>query len=241
MIQNAALDVAIALALMYLMLSLLCTIINEYVASKLGLRAASLAAGLQEILDDPSVRKNFYVHGLIAGSKNAVANSDNMLGSLVKKFGNLRAAVVDAKKTTTLAKAAEAAETAGPVARAGADAGAPATQVRSADTPAPAPPPGNHPSYISSTNFTMALLGSLDTSKQIPGIEDIRAAVLKMDDNSLKSALLSALSTAGDDMDALRKSVAGWFDDSMERRIQTASQGHIHRCRRHRRCLVECR
>jgi hypothetical protein len=73
MIQNAALDVAIALILMYLMLSLLCTIINEYIASKLGLRAATLASGLQEILDDPWVREKFYGHGLIAGPIKAVA------------------------------------------------------------------------------------------------------------------------------------------------------------------------
>ena len=43
MIQNAAIDVAIALALMYLLLSLTCTVVNEFIASKMNLRAKSLA------------------------------------------------------------------------------------------------------------------------------------------------------------------------------------------------------
>ncbi len=113
MIQNAALDVAIALALMYLMLSLLCTIINEFIASKLlGLRAASLASGLQQILDDPLVRQKFYGHGLIAGSTNAVAKSDNLLRPLVWNLGNLPAAVGSAATP-----GAAAAPAAGPIAR----------------------------------------------------------------------------------------------------------------------------
>ena len=38
MFQNAAIDVAIGLILMHLMLSLLCTVVNEFIATKLELR-----------------------------------------------------------------------------------------------------------------------------------------------------------------------------------------------------------
>jgi hypothetical protein len=75
MFQNAALDIAIGLALMYLMLSLTCTVINEYIATKLNLRARSLATGLQELLDDPAVRTAFYNHGLVAGTGNALTKA----------------------------------------------------------------------------------------------------------------------------------------------------------------------
>jgi hypothetical protein len=72
MFQNAALDVAIGLVLMYLVLSLVCTVVNEFIASQLRLRSRSLAAGLREIIDDPVVRNAFYSHGLIAGTKGAI-------------------------------------------------------------------------------------------------------------------------------------------------------------------------
>jgi hypothetical protein len=45
MFQNASIDIAIGLVLMYLVLSLMCTVINEFVATKLKLRSKSLAAG----------------------------------------------------------------------------------------------------------------------------------------------------------------------------------------------------
>jgi hypothetical protein len=203
MIQNAALDVAIGLALMYLMLSLLCTIINEYIASKLGLRAASLAAGLQEILDDPRIRQKFYGHGLIAGPINAVATSDNLLVPLIKKLGNLQGAVRAAVATRV------------PVA----PAAVPAAGLE-------APPPKDHPSYISSTNFALALLGSLNTDQPVPGFADVQTAVAAMNPSHLRSALLSALADAQGDLDKLRKNVATWFDDSMER-LSGAYKRHL--------------
>src|SRR5215813_11141402 len=102
MFQNAALDVSIGLILMYLMLSLLCTTVNEYIASKLKLRAASLASGLQEILDDKDVLARFYNHGLIAGSNSAVAKTDNLLWHLAKGLGDLQAAVLATPNGATL-------------------------------------------------------------------------------------------------------------------------------------------
>src|SRR4051812_31343442 len=73
MFQNTALDVAIGLILMYLMLSLLCTTINEYIATKLKLRAKTLADALHTMLDDPKLRNTFYQHGLIVSNAHATA------------------------------------------------------------------------------------------------------------------------------------------------------------------------
>jgi hypothetical protein len=73
MFQNAAIDVAIALILMYLMLSLLCTVINEFIATKLKLRAKSLASALEQLLDNQTLRDTFYRHGLIVTNKRATA------------------------------------------------------------------------------------------------------------------------------------------------------------------------
>jgi hypothetical protein len=70
--SNAVIDIAIGLMLMYLVLSMLATVINEFIATQLKLRATTLKDGLQHILDDATLRTAFYNHGLIATGNDAV-------------------------------------------------------------------------------------------------------------------------------------------------------------------------
>jgi len=56
---NAMLDVAIGMAMLYLLLSLFCTTINELIASIFKLRARNLQRGLQDLIDDESLRVAF--------------------------------------------------------------------------------------------------------------------------------------------------------------------------------------
>lgn len=213
MIQNAALDVAIGLILMYLMLSLLCTTVNEYIASKLNLRAASLASALQEILDDKDVLERFYNHSLIAGTNNAVAKTDNLLKHLTMKLGNLQAAVSATPKGAAVAERVSVAAN-----KAKAAAGGAVTAVA---------PPEDHPSYISSTNFATAVLGVLDPTKPIPALKDVQDAVDALPAGSkLKAALQGALTSTTANIDQVRKSLADWFDDSMER-LSGAYKRHL--------------
>jgi hypothetical protein len=74
---NAALDIAIALMLMYLVLSLIGTVINECIATKLRLRAATLESALHELIDHKVLRDDFYNHGLVDGTKDAL-NGDHV-------------------------------------------------------------------------------------------------------------------------------------------------------------------
>ena len=62
---NAAMDVVIGLGLMFLCLSLICTTINELLASLLGWRARSLAVQIAQLVDDPALRSAFYANGLV--------------------------------------------------------------------------------------------------------------------------------------------------------------------------------
>src|SRR5437867_3946405 len=98
MFQNAALDVAIGLILMYLMLGLLCTVINEFIATKLRLRAKSLASALERLLDNPKLRAEFYKHGLIAGARTAVTTGSQ---STLAAIGSLRTVVSAASTSPT--------------------------------------------------------------------------------------------------------------------------------------------
>src|SRR5665213_2369132 len=65
MISTPAISVAIGLILMYLLLSLACTVINEAIATVLNWRASTLAKGIEHLLDDPTLRHEFKDHGLI--------------------------------------------------------------------------------------------------------------------------------------------------------------------------------
>ena len=152
---NAFIDVAIGLVLMYLGLSMFCTVINEHLATLIRLRATTLATGIKQLLDDPMLRTEFYNHGLIGGTK---------WGSTT---GN----------TSTQA----------------------------------------HPSYISGQVFAMALLGSLDPTKPVPGFADMESAIRHLPDSNIRDVLLAHVGSVGQDVTRLRDGVATWFDQTMDR------------------------
>jgi hypothetical protein len=189
MLQNPVVDVAIGLVLMYLMFALLCTVVNEFIATKLKLRATSLASGLEKLLDNQTLREAFYQHGLILGAKSAGTTGSQ---STLDAAGKGTAAVLSVVKTAFSA-------------------------------PASAPPladPGprkDHPSYLSSKSVALALIGSLDTRKDIPAFADVERAVTALPDSRIRDALLASLMEAKGDLSALRTSIATWFDDSMDR------------------------
>jgi hypothetical protein len=203
MFQNAFIDIAIGLVLMYLMLSLVCTVVNEFIATQLKLRAASLEAGLKQLLDDPVVRDAFYDHGLIDGVSNAVTRGQETLSSSFNSLSSKVAAPIDSVLATMAAPA-------------GLQGPPPAMGTAAVIAP-PAARTTEHPAYISSDRFAKALIGSLDTSTPIPGLADIRGTIEKLPPSNMKDALLSSLTVAGTDLDRFRKDVATWFDDSMER------------------------
>lgn len=62
---DAALDIAVGLMLLYLLLSLVCTVINEYISQIMGWRANTLASGIARLVDLPQLRQAFYDHGLV--------------------------------------------------------------------------------------------------------------------------------------------------------------------------------
>jgi hypothetical protein len=63
----AALDVALGLIFVYLVLSLVCTAVNETVSSMLAWRADTLREGIANLLDSEEKRKELYEHPLVAG------------------------------------------------------------------------------------------------------------------------------------------------------------------------------
>ncbi len=67
MLGSTALEVAIGMAFVYLLLSMICSALNEMVAGWFKLRAKKLAVGLRHLLDDPERLAKLYGHPLIKG------------------------------------------------------------------------------------------------------------------------------------------------------------------------------
>ncbi len=79
---------------------------------------------------------------------------------------------------------------------------------------------GGRPSYISSKNFTRALLDIISTTEpeQVEkGMETIKKNLDQLPDNNLKKSLMILVREAGDDVVKARKNIESWYDESMER------------------------
>jgi hypothetical protein len=74
------LDVAIGLAVMYLMFSLVGTTVNEMAATVMKLRSRQLGSAMQAIIHPP-LRDDFYNSGIIAGFADAVKNHPSYIAS----------------------------------------------------------------------------------------------------------------------------------------------------------------
>lgn len=64
---SGAVDLAVSLAFVYMLLSLMCTSSSELIASVLALRQKNLSLALGHLLGHTSLRKAFYAHPLIKG------------------------------------------------------------------------------------------------------------------------------------------------------------------------------
>jgi hypothetical protein len=229
MFDNIAIDIAIGLILMYLVLSLVCTVINEFIATQLDLRAKSLAAGLAALIDDEKVRNAFYDHGVISGTQVALQYSSRALARFTSLFGKWKKPV-----------AAPAPAAATRVPGGGPAVAAPSTSVQLVTTPAPALPdnapaaaeqPGIHPSYLSADTFVSAMIGCLTGTSvaqghTTPTFAQLKTAIEDLPPSKIKGALLANLMTAQNDLAKFQQGLATWFDDSMER-LSGAYKRHL--------------
>ena len=209
MSQNAAIDIAIGLVLMYLLLSLSCTVINEYIAARLNLRSKSLEVGLRQLLDDPALRDAFYEHGLVAGTKNALTKARDM-----PLAGSAQTAQPAAAPAPPPAVGAQAAQPSAVPAR-----------------PTAATQSGQHPAYVSTNTFVLGLVGGLCAKQlapgqSIPSFADVQTAIQNLPPSNIKDALVTSLTVAQGNFDQFRRHVATWFDDSMDR-LSGAYRRHL--------------
>jgi len=76
---SSVIDIAIGLVLVYFLLSMVCSALNELLAQLLASRAKYLKKGLSILLTDPEKLKKFYEHPLIASLGEPIAESTSRL------------------------------------------------------------------------------------------------------------------------------------------------------------------
>lgn len=90
--MNAVVDVAIGLILMYLLLGLVCTIVNEFIGTFLGWRAKNLAQSIERLIDDKTFRDAVKATGVIgAFEKASGARGPSYIPSRAFALGVVRA------------------------------------------------------------------------------------------------------------------------------------------------------
>jgi hypothetical protein len=205
MFDSEILDVVIGMVFIFLLLSLICSAVNEIIEAKLKNRAGDLERGIKELLNDPSgagLTEKIYQHPLISSlyrgkyvggesgkkGKKAKASDQPDLPSYIPAR-NFALALMD----IILPPQQGSADGAKQASRSGA-AGA---TTASATAPAGTTPAVPH--------SVQSLRNAIDTSPLLQANDTVR------------KGLLTLVDAAGDDAAKARQNIEAWFNSSMDR------------------------
>ncbi len=195
MFGSVVLDVAIGMAFVYLLMSLIASVIQELLATFMQLRAANLEKGLHSLFSGDSIGSemdlvnSIYDHGLVRGLYSDPKKDSGKLPSLFRKVMNWvrtmmrRVIGISADKPLTI--------TADPLLL---------------------------PSYIPSRTFALALIDILNANKKEgpEAMASIKAA-LATHNNKAAQALLTLAIDAKGDVVAFQRNLEQWYNDAMDR------------------------
>ncbi len=201
MFGSDVLEVAIGLIFVYLLLSVICSAVNETIEAWLKKRGADLERGIRELLHEPEgtgyVQKLYnhpLVYGLFKGDymprliKKGCYPSSSNLPSYIPS-GNFALALMDVVLPATSDTLSGAARATTPP--------PPASAAVSAATPTAAPASPGTPAAP---------------------LKPFRDAIAKIENNSdLRKALLTLVDAAGDDVSKARQNIEAWYNSTMDR------------------------
>ena len=195
MFGSVVLDVAIGMAFVYLLLSLIASVVQELLAAFMQLRAANLEKGLRSLFSGDSLGAEMdlvnciYDHGLVRGLYSDPKRDSGKLPSIFRRIMNwvrvtMRQLIgISADKPLTI----------------------------SAD-------PLLLPSYIPSRTFALALIDVLNANKK-EGWEAMVSIkeTLATHNNKAAQALLALAIDAKGDVVAFQRNLEQWYNDAMDR------------------------
>jgi hypothetical protein len=207
MFGSGIIDAVIGTIFIFVFVSLVATSAIEGIEGILKTRAKDLEKGIRNVLDDPSGRtftEALYKHPLISalfvGDYNPTALGKTTLEDIKKLEEKAAASPTDptAKKAVADARASAARKS------------------------MPLGSRRNLPSYIPGLSFAGALVDVVFANAgNAPGtpvtLATLKTSAAQIPDTKLKEAVLSAIESAGNDVEVLEKNLATWFDTAMDR------------------------
>ena len=189
MFNSGIIDVALGLIFIYLLLSLVCSAINEMIEARLKMRAKDLERGLRELLNDREGKglvKDLYSHPLVLGLYPGKYGDAHSTTARLPRIGtNLPSYIPRRNFSLALMDVIMPAgdSTACP-------SGAAGCTVR-------APDGGAHAAG--------------------PSMVKLRESVALIQNEHVRAALLVLVDSAGSDVSKARENIEHWFDSSMDR------------------------
>ncbi len=200
--SSAILDVAIGIAFVYLFLSLICSVVNEGIASIFSLRAKNLVRGVDSLFSESKIADGrrfveaIYAHGLIRGLYKNPAKVDD--ATVAKAASAADPHTLDLTRWTSrrfirrFRRCLPWLSSGLPICRL---------------------------PYIPSPTFATALIDIVappDPSKARV-LDDVRQGIEKLPVSPTRQALLSLVAATQKDVAEFQQKVEGWFNDSMDR------------------------
>jgi hypothetical protein len=215
MFGSQVLDVAIGLVFVYLLLSSIVSVVQEWIAQLTAMRSATLELAIKNMLNDPhasGLARDVFEHSLVKGM-----GRRDFVHSLMHRPGMpsyIPARVFSrALLDSVMAHAAKAAPVAASEVVSGAQVLA-ATGATAALTPGPAAavaPPA--------TTNGVTTTGTGPSVTAVPlSLQDVRAAIMTLNQfPEVQKALLSLMDESQYSVQDFRKNIETWFNDSMDR------------------------
>lgn len=186
-----ALDVAIGLALIYLVFSMLLSTIVESAAAVLKLRARALENTILRLIADPSRQKNIvhYFLGIFGAEKAAQKTAKAAAGPAATLVPGAVPSYNPVHLADLVYEHPLVAGTAGK----------------------------ERPSYLHAANFSAALLAVLRGLQTGALFSDVERAVAALPPSSVRTALVTCIQESQGDWSRLRRNVEGWYNGAMDR------------------------
>ena len=195
MFGSVVLDVAIGMAFVYLLLSLIASVVQEMLAAFMQLRAANLERGLRSLFSGDSLGSEMdlvnciYDHGLVRGLYSDPKRDSGKLPSVFRRMMDWvrvvmrRVIGISADKPLTIAV-----------------------------------DPLQLPSYIPSRTFALALIDVLNANKEegAEAMASIKAALATYNNKAAQALLTLAIDAKGDVV-AFQRNLEEWYNDAMDR------------------------
>jgi hypothetical protein len=193
MFGSVILDIAIGMIFVFLMLSLVCSAINEIIEAYMNKRAYYLEQGIKDLLDDKDgsgFSKTLYEHPLVAALIQNRYSGKPLLPSYIPAR-NFALALMD-----IVSPAADTSKSGST------DATASQKTAAGTTTPVTSPP-------IESPPMTPDAVKS--------PIEDLRASIALIPNDHVRKALLPLIDAAGNDVAKARENIENWFNSAMDK------------------------